>query len=130
MQCHVLAQMIALVDNNLIPIPLFDPIPDMTNSLFLRQHVSLLLQNAFHHLSQQQIQVFLDGLFTLNQDLTAFKLHVRDFLIQLREFSGSDNSDLFLEEREQELSIKKQNELNAARKIPGLLKPSELDDLD
>lgn len=40
------------------------------------------------------------GLFDLNKDLSAFKLHLRDFLIQLKEFSEGDNSELYLEEKE------------------------------
>jgi exportin-1 len=65
------------------------------------------------------------GLFKLHQDLPKFKLHVRDFLIQLKEFSG-DNTDLFLEEKEAELELKKRLELENAMKVPGMIKPHDL----
>jgi len=47
-----------------------------------------------------QIQVFVNGLFNLHSDQNRFKVNVRDFLIELKEFAGQDNADLYLEERE------------------------------
>jgi exportin-1 len=47
-----------------------------------------------------QIEVFVNGLFTLHADQNRFKVNVRDFLIELKEFAGQDNADLYLEERE------------------------------
>ena len=55
-----------------------------------------------------------------------FKLILRDFLIQLKEFSG-DNADLYAEEREQELASAKEAERERALKVGGLLKPADLD---
>ena len=34
------------------------------------------------------------------QDIPGFKDHLRDFLVQIREFTGEDDTDLYLEERE------------------------------
>jgi exportin-1 len=70
-----------------------------------------------------------DGLFLLNNDLPRFKLNLRDFLIQLKEFSG-DNTELYAEEREKELQDAKQAERERAMKVGGLLKPAELDQDD
>ena len=50
-----------------------------------------------------QIQVFVNGLFSLHGDQNRFKVNVRDFLIELKEFAGQDNADLYLEEREASL---------------------------
>ena len=50
-----------------------------------------------------QIQVFVNGLFTLHADQNRFKVNVRDFLIELKEFAGQDNAELYLEEREASL---------------------------
>ncbi len=63
-------------------------------------------------------------MFRLYQDQNAFKLHVRDFLIQLKEFAG-DNADLFLDEREAEAEEKRREEFESRKAVPGLLKPSE-----
>ena len=50
-----------------------------------------------------QVQVFVNGLFNLHADQNRFKVNVRDFLIELKEFAGQDNADLYLEEREASL---------------------------
>jgi exportin-1 len=54
---------------------------------------------------------------------------LRDFLIQLKEFSD-DHAELFLDEREAEAATKAQEEREAAMRIPGMLKPSQLEDKD
>ena len=64
-----------------------------------------------------------------HNDINRFKLALRDFLIQLKEFSG-DNAELFLEEKELEAQRKAQEEREAALRIPGMLKPSQLEDKD
>ena len=71
----------------------------------------------------------MEGLFTLNYDLQRFKLNLRDFLIQLKEFSG-DNAELYAEEREQEQQDAKEAERERAMKVGGLLKPADLDQDD
>lgn len=76
-----------------------------------------------------QIQAFVISLGELHGDINRFKLALRDFLIQLKEFSG-DNADLFLEEKELEQQQKAQEEREAAMRIPGMLKPSQLEDKD
>lgn len=55
---------------------------------------------------------------------------LRDFLIQLKEFSGDDNAELFLEEKEAEQQMKAQTEREQAMRIPGMLKPDQLEDKD
>ena len=64
-----------------------------------------------------------------HSDINRFKLALRDFLIQLKEFSG-DNTELFLEEKEAEAQRKAQEEREAAMRIPGMLKPSQIEDKD
>ncbi|KAG9304016.1 hypothetical protein G9A89_005926 [Geosiphon pyriformis] len=129
MQSMVLARMFHLVETGSVQAPLFNPTeindPSMTNPRFLREYVMNLLKNAFPHLQTTQIQVFVMGLFELNQDHPKFKLHLRDFLIQLKEFAG-DNTDLYLDEREAEIEQKKKEEMESALKIPGLVKPFDL----
>lgn len=83
--------------------------------------------NTAHTRHRVQIRGFIDSLFANNGDLPRFKLTLRDFLIQLKEFSG-DNAELFAEEREQAATDAKIQERERALKVGGLLKPSELDD--
>ena len=72
-----------------------------------------------------QIQQFIRGLYEFNKDQVQFKNHVRDFLIQLKEFQGDE---LFVEDREAEMAQKKQEEFQAALLIPGLVKPHDRPD--
>ncbi len=76
-----------------------------------------------------QIQQFIESLFALNTDLPKFKLVLRDFLIQLKEFAG-DNSDLYAEDREEAQRVAKAEEREQAAKVGGLLKPADLDQDD
>lgn len=63
----------------------------------------------------------------MNHAIDRFKLNLRDFLIQLKEFAG-DNTELFAEDREQEANARAAAERERLSKVGGLLKPSELED--
>ena len=73
--------------------------------------------------------MFVRNLAEYHSDINKFKLSLRDFLVQLKEFAG-DNTELFLEEKETEAQRKAQEEREAAMKIPGMLKPSQIQDQD
>lgn len=77
----ILAYMFSLVENRKITVEL-GPIPD--NMIFIQEYVASLLKSAFNHLSDNQIKVFVTGLFNLDENVQAFKEHLRDFLIQIR----------------------------------------------
>jgi exportin-1 len=64
-----------------------------------------------------------------HSDINRFKSALRDFLIQLKEFSG-DNAELYLEEKEDEAKRKAEAERESAMRIPGMLKPDQLEDKD
>lgn len=152
LQSVLLARMYQLVEINVIQTPLFDASqvsdPSMTNTAFLREYTANLLKNAFPHVQKcvvfatlsppkltlahslsSQVQVFVTALIENHNDIGRFKLALRDFLIQLKEFSG-DNAELYLEEKELETQQKQDAERQAAMRIPGMLKPSQLDDKD
>ena len=65
-------------------------------------------------------------LFHLDQDIPAFKEHLRDFLVQIREVTGEDDSDLFLEERETALKQAHDEKRKIAVAVPGMLNPHEI----
>jgi len=52
---------------------------------------------------RSQVSAFVDGLFNVNLDILTFKVHLRDFLISLKEFSVDDNQGLFQEEQDERL---------------------------
>lgn len=130
MHSTLLRLMFHLVQMNQVTVPLYDPAsapPGQSNPSFLRNHISNLLITSFPNLTKSQVSVFVEGLFDLKMDLQTFKSHLRDFLIQLKEFSSEDNSSLFSEEADH---VKRQQEEAASahrRCVPGLLKPSEID---
>lgn len=74
---------------------------------------------------RNQIKDFVEGLFTLNATYDRFKLNLRDFLIQLKEFSG-DNAEMYADEKEQQDRDAKAAERERLSKVGGLLKPAEL----
>ena len=131
MHATLLRHMFHLVQMNLVTVPLFDPAtapPGQTNPAFLREHMSNLLVTSFPNVTKTQVSNFVDGMFDLKMDLATFKTHLRDFLIQLKEFSVEENKDLFSEEAEAE-ERRKQEAMQAQRSaVPGLLKPSEIDE--
>ncbi|KAI8901081.1 CRM1 C terminal-domain-containing protein [Globomyces pollinis-pini] len=131
LQSLILMNMFQLVENNSITVPLYDiaALPNVTsNTQFLTSFISDMLASAFPHLQPVQIQQFIAGLFKFAKEPLAFKNHLRDFLATLKEFSGSDNAELYLEEHENLLAEKKKAEYEAALKVPGMLKPSQLPD--
>lgn len=130
LQALILAHMFEIVVAGKVTAPLFDTAqasyPD--NATFLHGHVTGLLRSAFPHLQPAQIDTFVRGLFDLNRDPAVFRPHLRDFLISLKEFAG-DNAELYREEQDLERERKQQAEIDAAKKVPGMLKPYQQDDL-
>lgn len=81
MHAQILSYMFSLVEANQITVNL-GPMPN--NILYVQEYVASLLKSAFSHLTDNQIKVFVTGLFNLDQDIPAFKEHLRDFIIQIR----------------------------------------------
>ena len=93
---------------------------------FVQDFVANLLRTAFPHLSDNQIKITVTGLFNLDQDIPAFKEHLRDFLVQIREYTGKDDSDLFLDEREGALKKAQEEKRKIQIAVPGILNPHEM----
>ncbi|KAH8852192.1 Exportin-1 [Schistosoma japonicum] len=124
------------IENDIITVPLGDA-PESTtvqsskvNVQYVHQSLSQLLKQVFPHLQDTQIRVFIDGLFSFDQDVAAFREHVRDFLVQIREVAGEDLSDLYLEEREAEIAQAQAAKLRRQACVPGILGPHEVDMCD
>lgn len=130
MHATLLRQMFHLVQMNQVTVPLFDVArhpPGTTNPTFLHNHVCGLLVASFPNLNQAQVAKFVEGMFDVKMDLPKFKLHLRDFLIELKEFNSEDNSALFTEENEQEQRAREQAIMAERSAVPGMIKPSEID---
>jgi exportin-1 len=98
------------------------------NKAFVQSHLAVLLKQAFPHLGDTLIKVFVTGLFDLNKDLQLFKDHLRDFLIQLKEYTGGDITDLYLEEKEEQLKKAALEKRKAQESVPGIINPYDRTD--
>ena len=130
MHATLLRHMFHLVQMNQVTVPLFDPSTapaGQSNPAFLRDHISNLLVTSFPNVTKTQVAAFVEGMFDLKMDLPTFKTHLRDFLIQLKEFSVEDNSGLYSEETQREARQRDQVVQAQRSAVPGLLKPSEID---
>lgn len=81
MHATILAYMFTLVELGKIQVPLGN-MPD--NVLYVQDFVARLLRTAYPHLSDNQLKITVQGLFNLDQDIPAFREHLRDFLVQIR----------------------------------------------
>eukprot|EP01090_Pellita_catalonica_P018674 TRINITY_DN6104_c0_g1_i1.p1 TRINITY_DN6104_c0_g1~~TRINITY_DN6104_c0_g1_i1.p1 ORF type:complete len:569 (-),score=69.02 TRINITY_DN6104_c0_g1_i1:84-1721(-) len=125
MQAQILRSMFSMVETGKIAVPLWDTSKisgQMTNQQFLRQHVAQLLLGAFPHVGKPKLETFVQGMFQLSNDPDKFKQILRDFLVQLKEFSG-DNSELFLEENEARARQQREAEVQRALSVPGMVGP-------
>ncbi|KAE8687335.1 hypothetical protein F3Y22_tig00111022pilonHSYRG00528 [Hibiscus syriacus] len=71
-----------------------------------------------------EVTQFVNGLFESRNDLSTFKNHIRDFLVQSKEFSAQDNKDLYAEEA----AVQREKERQRMLSIPGLIAPNEIQD--
>ncbi|GJQ80416.1 emb [Trypoxylus dichotomus] len=124
MHASILAYIFSLVEANRINCQLGPTTTD--NVLFVQEFTATLLRSAFPHLTDNQIKITVQGMFNLNQDIPAFKEHLRDFLVQIREYTGEDDSDLFLEEREKALQVAQAEKRRVQLSVPGILNPHEV----
>nr|CAG4635920.1 EOG090X00LI [Eubosmina coregoni] len=137
MHATILAYMFTIVEMGKVSVSLNPAVsvapspPDTVaaaNVLFVQNFVAEVLHNAFPHLTQLQLKVTVEGLFNLDQDITGFREHLRDFLVQIKEFTGDDDSDLYLEERETELRRAQDEKRKVQMSVPGILNPHEIGD--
>ena len=99
---------------------------------FLKDHLLNLLMSAFPNCTKTSIIAFIQGCFdpTISSNAETFKQHLRDFLINIKEFQSEDNSDLYLAETEARVEAEQASIQQYRASIPGLMKPAEIDDDD
>lgn len=124
----VLQHLFCLVQSGAITEPLWDaatvPYPYSNNEIFVREYTIKLLSTSFPNMTPAEVTQFVNGLFESTSDLSTFKNHIRDFLVQSKEFSAQDNKDLYAEEAAAQRERERQRMLN----IPGLIAPNEIQD--
>ena len=126
--------LVPLYDANMIQQLNLSAGADMNNLVFMQPYVTKVLLTAFPNLSPQQVLQFVHGLLDPTKDNNAFKSHMRDFLITVKEFSttGDNNTDLFREEAEASMEQLKMQQRSYLVSVPGLISQAEIlmDDQD
>lgn len=124
---QILAHMFALLESNSIQVPLSPEVTSAAQNIeFIQQHIFNLMKTAYPHLQDAQVKLIIKGFFDLDQNLPAFKEHLRDFLVQIKEFTGEDQSDLYLEERNEALKKACEEKRRIREAVPGILNPHEI----
>lgn len=120
MQATLIMEIIRVVQIGGVHQPLWDTNTAnyANNQQFLLNYIAQVIGGAFSNLSQQQVEHFALGLFQHCDNPHMFKQHLRDFLVEMKEFKGSDNSELY----EQNTASG-----NNRENVPGLIKPIELE---
>ncbi|KAK4489824.1 hypothetical protein RD792_000468 [Penstemon davidsonii] len=124
----VLQHLFCMVESWVVTVPLWDittvadPYP--SNGMFVREYTINLLCTSFPNMTAAEVTQFVAGLFESRADLSSFKNHIRDFLVQSKEFSAHDNKDLYAEEAAAQRERERQRMLS----IPGLIAPNETED--
>ncbi|CAK7340105.1 unnamed protein product [Dovyalis caffra] len=124
----VLQHLFCLVESGALTEPLWDaatvPYSYPNNAMFVREYTIKLLGTSFPNMTASEVTQFVNGLFESRNDLSVFKNHIRDFLVQSKEFSAQDNKDLYAEEAAAQRERERQRMLS----IPGLIAPNEIQD--
>ncbi|KAL7181872.1 hypothetical protein ACSBR1_040728 [Camellia fascicularis] len=85
-------QEILPVESGSLTEPLWDvttiPYPYPNNAMFVREYTIKLLGTSFPNMTTTEVTQFVSGLFESRNDLSTFKNHIRDFLVQSKEFSA------------------------------------------
>ena len=89
--------------------------------MFVGEHVCKLLLSYFKNLTSPQVMAFVTGLFDMRKSVVDYKTHIRDFLIELREFKSGDNSDLYSEEAAAAAKAAADAERARMLAVPGLI---------
>ncbi|TYH07822.1 hypothetical protein ES288_A08G265100v1 [Gossypium darwinii] len=124
----ILQQLFCLVESSLLTEPLWDaatvPYQYPNNGMFVREYTIKLLSTSFPNMTAAEVTQLVNGLFESRNDLSTFKNHIRDFLVQSKEFSAQDNKDLYAEEA----ALQRERERQRMLSIPGLIAPNEIQD--
>jgi len=89
------------------------------NPDFVREYMTKLFCSSFPNISANTVNNFFMGLYTKVEDLAEFKNHIRDFLVQLREFTVEDQTNLYYEQKKAQQQVEKQKQ----QIVPGLVMP-------
>ena len=81
-----------------------------------------MLATSFPNLTSMQVEAVVGGMFDLRKDYGSFKNHLRDFLVQSKEFATADNAELYAEE----IAAARENEKQRLSTISGMVKSDQI----
>lgn len=88
MQVKILGSLLGTVKSNLVPVNLWPEGQTFQNNMaFVHSHLLQLLSSCFPNMTEAQVHRIVDKMFELVDNMTAFKNHCRDFLVQVRRHS-------------------------------------------
>jgi exportin-1 len=131
LHCAILAKIFQTVDSGVVTVPMFDTsaMSFPNNQTFIRQHMVDLIGTSFANLSPHDVARFVEGLFAYHSNQQAFLMHMRDFLVQFKEWSGEGGAELFSPDREAQLAALRQAEADRVASVPGLFYEAHVSDL-
>ncbi|KAI3790960.1 hypothetical protein L2E82_04427 [Cichorium intybus] len=98
----VLQHLFCLVESGSLMEPLWDVATVSyaypNNLMFVREYTIKLLGASFPNIPTSKVAKFVNGLFESRTDLSTFKNHIRDLLVQSKEFSAQVGGGMELEE--------------------------------
>ena len=89
-----------------------------SNTAYVTGAVTALLASSFPNLRPGTVDAAVGGMFAL-REFSPFKEHLRDFLVQTKQFASQDNADLFAEEAARAANV----EAERLASIPGMVAP-------
>jgi len=122
---QILATLFLAVVSDVITVPLWpadQTVPAGTsNTQYLRDLLLQMFTTSFPNLTQPQLASIITAMFEHCRDQAAFKQHLRDFLVQLKEMG--DSTELYAEERQADMDSKALEMRKRQEAVPGLLNP-------
>jgi len=126
LQQHILLQLIVAVENG--------SLTEVAPKKQVMEFLFNLIGKSFPTLNQSQVEIFVLNCFNKSRQPGEFQQHIRDFLIQLKEW-GSHESALYEAERQRAQEEQQHLEQQLRMQVPGLIpqydasRQEEMDDL-
>jgi len=124
LQAMILAHLFLAVESNAVTAPLWPQdgsVAASSNGEFLRNHLLQMLSTAFPHLTQAQLTTIIGQMFQHCKDHAAFKQHLRDVLVQIKEFG--DSTELYADEARADADLRAKELRTRQEAIPGIINP-------
>ncbi|CEM16917.1 unnamed protein product [Vitrella brassicaformis CCMP3155] len=96
----------------------------VTSKQEVMEYICNMLCQTFATLNRNQVEAFVLDLFNKSGNHTEFQSHIRDFLVQIKEYAGGDAeglTELYRTERDEALQRSRQIEQQRLMEVPGLL---------